>query len=161
MDSSNRRNRTLTLEATRLHDPDPAVEQSHALRVLLVDADVLHLELWSALLSYVGYHVVCARNCFEAALHLSRGVQCIVIDDRLPDMSGVEFIRSFNAPGNPAFVMLTSESNPFIHERALQAGASSALLKPSSLEEVVAAIEQACIAVPHVGPLHSQGRLSA
>ena len=132
-----------------------------ALRVLLVDPDPLHLDLWSALLSYVGYHVDCARNCSEAALRLSHGIHCVVLEHCLPDMSGVDFIRSFSAPGSPSFVLLTSDPNPFIHERATQAGATSVLLKPSSLNEVVDAIEQACDAVPHTGPLHCLGRMSA
>jgi CheY-like chemotaxis protein len=140
---------------------EPHPPESQALRVLLIDPDPLHLDLWSALLSYVGYHVDCARNSFEAALRLSRGVQCIVLEHHVSDMRGVDFIRNFTAPGNPSFVLLTGDPDPFIHDRARQAGATATLLKPSSLNEVVDAIEQACNAVPHVGPLHYIGRMSA
>lgn len=141
--------------------PEPQLPESQALRVLLVDPDPLHLDLWSALLSYVGYHVDCARNCLEAALRLSGGIQCVVLDHYLPDMRGIDFVRNFTGPGNPSFVLLTGETNPFIHERAIQAGAAASLLKPSSLNEVVDAIERACNSVPHVAPVHYMGRLSA
>ena len=124
------------------------------LGVLLLDSDVLHLESWSALLSYVGYRVYCARNCFEAALHFSHSIQCVVLDQYLPDMSGIEFIRRFAVPGNPEFVVLTSEQNEFITLRALEAGAKAVVYKPSSLAHVVQAVEEACEKLPHVPPVH-------
>ena len=124
------------------------------LGVLLLDSDVLHLESWSALLSYVGYRVYCARNCFEAALHFSHSIQCVVLDQYLPDISGSEFIRRFAVPGNPEFVVLTGEHNEFITLHALEAGAKSVLYKPSNLQSVVQAVEDACHKLPHVPPVH-------
>lgn len=141
---------------------DFPLSQSQELRVLLIDSDPVHLDLWSALLCYVGYTVYCARNCFDAALLLSLGIHCILLDYRLPDMNGIDFARHFSAPGCPAFVLLTDESSPAIHLRALEAGACAAIAKPASLHEVVDAIEQACWKVPHVGPRdQQQNRLSA
>lgn len=130
------------------------------LRVLLLDDDPLHLDRWSLLLAYAGYDVRCARNCSEAASRLG-GVHCVLLDYDLPDMSGVDFIRYMSAPGSPAFLLFTAESNPILHLRALQAGAALTLSKPAPLHEVVSAIEQACWATPHAVPKYHRQQAAA
>lgn len=139
-------------------DTDRPTQQ---LRVLLLDPDPLHLDVWTALFSYVGYEVLAARTCLDAAKFFSRRIQCVVLEHDLPDMSGVEFIRYFRAAGSPRFVMLTHESSAAIHLQALEAGASAVLTKPSALGEVVEAVEQACWELPHVAPMHCGLRMTA
>src|ERR1043166_5914760 len=117
-----------------LHELSPRNDQS--LRVLLIDSDPAHLDHWSALLSYAGYDVRCARSCSDAALRLC-GIHCILLDHRLPDMSGVEFIRHMSVSGTPAFVLFTDEPSALVHLAALQAGAALTLSKPSSLHAVL------------------------
>ena len=137
------------------------VAQSSALRILLIDSDPIHLDVWSALLSYVGYEVVAVRNCFEASLRFAERFHCIILEHNLPDMSGLDFVRHFSSPIGPSFVLLTSDDRPSVHLSAMEAGASVTLVKPSSVHDVVEAVEQACWKVPHVAPLHYQGRMTA
>ena len=144
------------MAATDLHLP-----ADQTLGILLIDDDRFYLDVWSALLSYVGYRVYCARNCFDAALQLARDVQCVVLDHDLPDMRGVDFIRHFAAPGHPGFVLITTEPSEFLRERALNAGAAAVLAKPAVLGDVVEAIEQACSHVPHVAPVFVQPIVAA
>ena len=130
---------------------------SQPLRVLLIDSDPIHLNHWSEILSFAGYEVRCARSCSDAALRLC-GIHCIVLDYRLPDMSGVDFIRYMSVSGSPAFLLFTDESSAVVHLAALQAGAALTLSKPSSLHEVLNAIEDACWTIPHASPRYGPDR---
>ena len=131
------------------------------MRVLLVDSDPVHLDVWGALLSYVGYEVAVARNCLEAALLLSQRFDCVILDYRLPDMSGIDFIRYFASPQGMSFILMTDNDRPLVHLRAVEAGASLSLVKPSPVRDVVEAVEQACSTIHHVAPLHYQGCMIA
>jgi DNA-binding response OmpR family regulator len=137
------------------------VAQNQPLRVLLIDSDPVHLDRWSALLSYAGYEASCARTCLDAAQQLARGVHCIVLDYRLPDMNGVDFIRYFSTAAGLSLILFTRETSPVVHLRALEAGAAATLEKPSSVHDVLSAIEQACWKVPHASARYGPNEMVA
>ena len=122
------------------------------LSVLLVDDEPAHLELWKALLLRAGYDVFCAESGMEALLLLAQGVDCVVTDYERPQMSGLDLIRRCANPGGPRFIMLTGSVATEVCHQALAAGACRVLARPTSIDNLVSAIEQACWHVPHVAP---------
>ena len=122
------------------------------LTILLVDDEPAQLELWKTLLLRAGYDVCCAEGGMEALLLLSQGIDCVVTDYHMPGVTGLDLIRRCAHPSGPRFIMLTGGAAQEVWHEALSAGASRVLAKPTSIQTVVGAIEQACWHVPHVAP---------
>ena len=122
------------------------------LTVLLVDDEPAQLELWRALLLRAGYDVCCADSCMEAVLQFSQGIDCVVTDYQMPNMTGLDLIRRCATPSGPRFIMLTGGAPAEVWREALSSGASRVLSKPTTVDTLISAIEQACWHVPHVAP---------
>ena len=70
------------------------------LKVLLVDDEERHLEMYGALLEEEGYAVVTAGSGGEAGESLERegALGLVVLDLRLPDVEGLDLFRSRVTP---------------------------------------------------------------
>lgn len=70
---------------------------------------------------------------------------CLVIDVRLPGMSGLELLEQVRAGGQAGVmaVVITSHDDEQVRRRALAAGASGFFLKPFDNHELQAAVAQA------------------
>lgn len=111
--------------------------------VLLVDDDPGTLETWGALLRNGGFDVLAARSGergLELALH--HGPDIIVIDLRLPDMSGVELLEQLRARGlsTPA-LLVTGFGTIRSAVEAIRLGAVDYIEKPLIGEDVIRAVE--------------------
>ena len=117
---------------------------------LLVVEDEEHLAAGLKLnLELEGYSVDVARNAKEAGEHLvsmgeregSRGYEVIVLDIMLPDMDGFELCRRLRDAGNfVPVIMLTARASAEDRVRGLEAGADDYMIKPFSLDELLARV---------------------
>jgi CheY-like chemotaxis protein len=113
------------------------LSESRPIRVLIVEDSPVDRTLYRKMLSESPEsYVLTEVDSAEDALELLRegAPDCMLLDHRLPGMSGVEFLRRLAAmPGGVPVpvVMLTALSDELLAFRAMQAGASTILAKGS------------------------------
>ena len=75
----------------------------------------------------------------------SRNADCLILDIRMPGMSGLELQRELAASDRdlPVIFITAHGSDQEVRARALEAGAVDYLLKPLQEEEVLRAIDAA------------------
>jgi len=70
----------------------------------------------------------------------------LVIDQQMPDISGVELVEILRARNVPTpVIMMTGGSDPLLEKRALKAGALALIKKPLSTSELVGWLKLALI----------------
>jgi CheY-like chemotaxis protein len=117
-------------------EPSAVVAGSHALRILVVDDNVVDRALYRRMLleSDISYIIEEVESA-EAALERLREAptpDCLLLDHRLPGMTGVDFLRRMAASRGEVpipVVMLTAVADDILAFRAMQAGASTILSK--------------------------------
>ena len=109
---------------------------------LVQDDEALRLSLSERLRSE-GYVVEVASDGARAfELASARSFDLIVIDERLPDRSGIELCRDFRKAGVAnSIVLLTSQGRTAERVLALRLGADDCVLKPFDISELLARIE--------------------
>jgi FixJ family two-component response regulator len=113
--------------------------------VVIVEDDASIREGLANLLESVG---ISTEN-YDSAESLTEGWDrsrggCLLLDARLPGMSGVELLDQLNTSGNaiPVIFMTAHGDMPMVR-RVLKAGAVEFLIKPFQKEELLQAVEQA------------------
>jgi DNA-binding response OmpR family regulator len=111
----------------------------HKLRVLITEDDPDSRELLCLYLTHQNFHVVPADNA-EDALRIARDqeVDAYLIDNRLPEISGVELcrrIRQFDS--DTPIVFYSGDGDQSHKDEAFLAGANAYIVKPASCEDVV------------------------
>lgn len=104
--------------------------------VLIVDDEQTTLDAMSEALKRVGYQVVVATSGFEAlALAQSNKLDIVLVDLKLPDLSGMEVLRRIKG-ANPQIevIMITGYGTIEGAVEAMQTGAADFLAKPIDLE---------------------------
>ena len=114
----------------------------HKLRVLITEDDPDSRELLCLYLTHQNFHVVPADNA-DDALRIARDqeVDAYLIDNRLPEISGVELcrlIRQFDS--DTPIIFYSGDGDQSHKDEAFQAGAQGYVVKPASCEDVVSAI---------------------
>ena len=70
------------------------------------------------------------------------GVDCYVLDVRLPGKSGIELTRELSAGGSKVpVVLITAHDEPAVHEAVQRSGAVALLIKPFAGRKLVETIE--------------------
>jgi FixJ family two-component response regulator len=70
------------------------------------------------------------------------GVECYVLDVRLPGKSGVELTRELSAHGSTVpVVFITAHNEPSVREAVARSGAAALLIKPFAGRKLVETIE--------------------
>jgi len=114
--------------------------------ISVVDDDHSVRESLARLIRSVGFGVQVFGSA-EEFLSASQGRQadCLILDIRMPGMSGLELQRELSASncGLPVIFITAHGSDEQACERALGAGAVAYLLKPLKEEEVLKAIDAA------------------
>jgi FixJ family two-component response regulator len=114
--------------------------------ISVVDDDHSVRESLARLIRSVGFSVR-AFGSAEEFLSADKGHQpdCVILDIRMPGMSGLELHRELLASGRklPVIFVTAHGSEEEVRARALRAGAVDYLLKPLREEEVLKAIEVA------------------
>ncbi|MEY2568812.1 MAG: two-component system, OmpR family, sensor histidine kinase KdpD [Actinomycetota bacterium] len=93
-----------------------------AIRVLVVDDDPDHRALARRRLTDAGIHVTVASSASEALGELD-DVDLVLLDYRLPGMSGLDALAAIRDRGGPSVVMLTGMGSESVAVEAMRAGA--------------------------------------
>ena len=124
--------------------PDRLVGSRRA-RIVLAEDDVEMRTLLVESLVREGYDVTAAQNGLqmirEIRALLLRGhpmpVDLIVSDERMPGMSGLEFLSVLREARLPIpFILITGFGDERTHEKALQMGASAVFDKPFDIDDL-------------------------
>ncbi len=99
-------------------------------QILVVEDEAEIRELISLLLLRLGHRVQLAASVPEAQLQLSKSLfDLIVLDWMLPQISGIEFLKTLNADKSPV-LMVTAKAEPQDIILGLEAGADDYITKP-------------------------------
>ncbi len=111
-------------------------------RLLVVDDEPAIVDMLATRLRYAGFQVATAASG-QDAVRLARSLRpdLIVLDVLLPDVDGFEIVERLRARGVRAPVVFMSERDDTRDKiRGLTLGADDYMIKPFSLEEIVARI---------------------
>jgi DNA-binding NtrC family response regulator len=117
------------------------------LRVLVIDDERVICDACDLILSEQGCGVEYCMTGKEGLLAIERAVYDIVLLDlKLPDLEGMEILKIIRKkkPGFSVIVMTGYDTVPVAVE-AMKLGATDYLGKPFTDDELIAAIERACI----------------
>ena len=115
--------------------------------VLLVDDNVQQREMYEVALEPDFEIVTAGRGADAIVLARERHPDAIVLDVRMPGMSGVqvcEHLKSDPATERIPVIMLTGADDERVRSDCAQAGAFAVLGKPCPHESLLRAIEAAC-----------------
>ena len=114
-----------------------------AKRVLIVDdSQTVRLQVAKAL-SGAGYEVLEAIDGMDGQDKVDATVDMLICDVNMPRMTGLEMLETIKRDGKNAnlpCLMLTTECQPQMIERAKKAGAKGWIIKPFKAELLVAAV---------------------
>jgi len=109
--------------------------------ILLVEADTITGEAWSAAITASGHAVLIASGMREAlSVIRDGGIDLVVIDAYDPRAGVIELARAMSALPDTPPIILISES-PAAPGLSVRIGAATFLPKPCEPDEVVAAVE--------------------
>ena len=90
---------------------------------------------------FQGHEVIQAENGKLALEIAAKGVDLILSDWNMPEMSGIEFLRALRRTGSGIpFCFVTSEGSEEMREQASAAGAVGLIAKPFTPEAFAAAL---------------------
>ncbi|MDQ3757119.1 MAG: response regulator [Actinomycetota bacterium] len=107
--------------------------------VLVVEDDPDQRFIVERTLARAGYEVVTAGSADEAMARFV-GVDVVLVDYRLPDMSGIELLRALARRGGPAIVLMTAAGNEAVAVEAMRAGAVDYVVKGHEYLEMLPGI---------------------
>ena len=109
--------------------------------ILIVEDDQAVRNLISTTLKVHGYSFVAAGSAGEAILlSVSDKPDLVLLDLGLPDMDGVEVIRSIRSWSTLPVIVISARGDDSDKIQALDEGADDYLTKPFSTEELLARI---------------------
>lgn len=114
----------------------------YAPRILVVDDEPSVQLLLEQVLTEVGYYVTVAANGRLALAQVrSREFDVVLIDLSLPDQDGIEVMRQIRSesPHTP-ILAVSGYMVGDMPEKAIEAGATGTLRKPSSPERILTAV---------------------
>ncbi len=133
-------------------------------RIIIVEDEVAISDMITFHLSRAGYDVTQATDCQEARERLAdQGADLAIIDWMLPDMSGLELVRSLKRDPQHedlAIIMLTARADEQDKVRGLDSGADDYITKPFSSRELISRIQAVLRrAAPAANETYSAGTL--
>ena len=109
--------------------------------ILVVEDDASIRNLITTTLKAHEYKYLTAKNGGEAIIEAStRNPDIVLLDLGLPDMDGVEIIQKIRTWSNMPIIVISARSEDTDKIEALDAGADDYLVKPFSVEELLARI---------------------
>jgi PAS domain S-box-containing protein len=114
-------------------------------KILAVDDSQAIRAQVSSVLTQGGFETVEAADGLEALAVLDHvsDVAMIICDVNMPRMNGLEMVEAFQKTGrNVPIIMLTTEGQPRLIERAKKAGALGWIVKPFKPEMLLAAVKK-------------------
>lgn len=112
--------------------------------VYVVDDDLSVLRLFNRLLTAAGWRVeTYASGTAFLDTYPTGQCGCVVLDLRMPEMSGLEIQAQLRSRGSSlSVVIVTAFSDVTSREQAMQAGAVAVLEKPVRNQQLLCCIEQ-------------------
>lgn len=111
-------------------------------RILVIEDRAEDQQLLVRLLERAGYRVDLAENGLTALdLIQTRSPDLVVMAWEIPELSGVNLIRTIRRWSRVPVLVLASSPNPGVLVAALEAGADDYLMKPYRLDEFLARLE--------------------
>ena len=108
------------------------------LMILLVEDDSSVRNLMTTTLKTHGYHFLTAENGQAALLAASsHNPDIVLLDLGLPDMDGIEVIRTIRSWSHMPIIVISARSEDSEKIEALDAGADDYLTKPFSVEALL------------------------
>jgi DNA-binding response OmpR family regulator len=108
------------------------------LRVLLVDDDAAIVRLVRRILEANGFVVAAHVATGREALESLEGVDVVLLDHQLPDISGIEVLDAIRVRSQPpAVILITAHGNESLAATALRRGADDYLAKDPALAELL------------------------
>jgi len=126
--------------------------QDRAVRVLLVEDNLVNQKLFVRLMEKLGHQVSVASNGREAlTMHAAGRFDVVLMDVQMPEMDGLEATREIRRRerrigAHTPILGLTAHAMKGDRERCLEAGMDSYLAKPVRADELAGAI--ASLAAP-------------
>ena len=115
-----------------------------AKRVLVIDDEAKFGCLIAGFLMGRGYQTDVVSNSNEALGALERfGPQIVLLDVRMPGLSGLELLKHIRAtPAPPKVIMVTAMDTPDVLDEAMDNGAEGYLCKPIDLNQLAQLIAE-------------------
>jgi two-component system chemotaxis response regulator CheY len=118
----------------------------HAVKKILIvdDSDTIRQQVRKAL-GDAGYELIEAADGTEGLARLRANTDCALAlcDVNMPGMNGLDMLVHARRDGYPTpVVMLTTEGQPALVQRARAAGAKGWIMKPFKVEMLVAAVNK-------------------
>ena len=113
--------------------------------VILIDDEADLLKALRRLLKAEGFQVTCHQSALDfLAAPRPSGPGCIVLDESMPGMTGMELQRELVAEGSTlAIIFLTARGDIPMSVRAMKAGAVDFLTKPVKDKDLISTIHTA------------------
>jgi two-component system, chemotaxis family, chemotaxis protein CheY len=116
-------------------------------RVLIVDDSATIRQQVRMALSQAGFDVIEAVDGEDGVtkIRADAGIAAVICDVNMPKKTGLELIEEIKAGGANSgvpIVMLTTEGQPALVQRAKQAGAKGWIVKPFKANLLVAAMQK-------------------
>lgn len=109
--------------------------QTSAPHILLIENDVMLSKMICEYIESQGYRVLLAHSGYQATRMMRRRTHhLVVLDNKLPDISGLEWLQSYRQQSrNPLILLIDNAEDP---ASGLESGADECLAKPLCLPEL-------------------------
>jgi CheY-like chemotaxis protein len=120
--------------------------QGDPVRILLIDDDALLLQTLTDTLELYGFQTVTAISGAEGLAELaSQAPACVVVDIRMPEINGYQFVRALR--GDPVtaaipIVILSALAQEHEQLAGMLTGADAYLLKPVTIAHLVKVVTE-------------------
>ena len=107
-------------------------ENLSTIKIMVIDDDEALCSALESMLRTTGFHVGKFSSAEEYLAHPEREIaSCVILDVRLPGMSGIELQHVLRETGDTVpIVFLTAHGDAAIREMVMKAGARAFLTKP-------------------------------
>ena len=114
-------------------------------KILVIDDSPTVRQQVGLALAQAGFQVIEAVDGYDAMAKVDATVAMLICDVNMPRMNGLEMLEKLRADARwkaLPVVMLTTEGQPALIERAKKAGAKGWIIKPFKAELLVAAVQR-------------------
>ena len=114
-------------------------------KILVIDDSPTVRQQVGLALAQAGFQVIEAVDGYDAISKVDATVAMLICDVNMPRMNGLEMLEKLRADARWSklpVVMLTTEGQPGLIERAKKAGAKGWIIKPFKAELLVAAVQR-------------------
>ena len=106
-------------------------------KVLVIDDEKDFCDLMTNILLRENFLVDCAYTLEEAEEKLRENPQIVLLDNNLPDGSGLDYLQMHPVPFmNSSVILITADPTESVKEKATREGTTAFLSKPFSVQTI-------------------------